>query len=80
MTEFVARHIPDNKADQHAMLKAVGVDSLDALIQNVVPSSIFRSEPLDIDAFESEAAYLEHVGSLVAKNKSALVIKTPEGT
>lgn len=69
---FSERHIgPDHDEQQH-MLNALGYSSLDALINDVVPSDIRLSEPLDLGEFTqplSESAALEKLKLRAEKNK-----------
>jgi glycine dehydrogenase len=50
------------------MLHALGVPSLDALIDQVVPAHIRRTEPLVEPAAETEQAFLARLRTLEAKN------------
>ena len=50
------------------MLHALGVPSLDALIDQVVPAHIRRPEPLVEPRAESEAAFLARLRALEARN------------
>ena len=43
------RHIGPSPAEMEAMLKAVGADSLDALIGQTIPAAIRQDQPLDAD-------------------------------
>jgi glycine dehydrogenase len=67
--EFIPRHIGPNEADTKKMLKKIGVDSLDQLISNTVPSNIRMSQPLNIPAAMSEHEYLKHIKEVSLKNK-----------
>src|SRR3954467_2420214 len=53
------------------MLRAVGVPSLDALIEQTIPSGIRLARPLDLPEPESEAAYRGRLGQVAAKNRVA---------
>jgi glycine dehydrogenase len=55
-SEFHARHIGIDAADEALMLKAIGETSRRALIDSIVPRSIARSSKMDIPAAISEAA------------------------
>jgi len=66
---FASRHIgPDDEA-RHQMLRAVGVPSIDALIDQTIPSGIRLSRTLNLPEAESEAAYLRRLGDVAAKNR-----------
>lgn len=62
------RHIGPSPAEMAEMLKAVGADSLDALIEQTVPAVIRQSEPLDWPAL-SEAALLARMEEVAKKNR-----------
>jgi glycine cleavage system P protein (glycine dehydrogenase) len=51
------------------MLRAIGVPSLDALIDQTIPSGIRSSTALNLPPAESEMAYLRRLGSVAAKNR-----------
>jgi glycine dehydrogenase len=68
-SEFHARHIGIDAADEALMLKAIGETSRRALIDSIVPRSIARSSKMDIPAAISEAAALAEIKVLAGKNK-----------
>ena len=51
------------------MLRAIGVPSLDALIDQTIPQGIRFSKGLDLPPAESEAAYLRRLRGVAAKNR-----------
>ena len=51
------------------MLKAIGLPSLDALIDEAIPQSIRLRKALDLPAAESEYAYLQRLRTIAAKNR-----------
>ena len=57
-SEFIARHIGIEEADEVLMLQAVGAASRRELIDGIVPRSIARTRTMDIPASISEAAAL----------------------
>jgi glycine dehydrogenase len=65
---FASRHIGPRGADLRAMLDDVGATSLEALIDEIVPHAIRLPTPLDIAA-ETEAAYLQRLRGIAAKNR-----------
>ena len=68
-TDFAnRRHIGPSPAEMEAMLRAVGAESLDALIDDTLPASIRQDRPLQWPAL-SEAELLAHMRNLAAKNK-----------
>ncbi len=62
------RHIGPSPAEMDEMLKAVGVPSLDALIDETVPKSIRQAQPLSWAPL-SEYGLLERMREVAAKNK-----------
>jgi glycine dehydrogenase len=68
-TEFLARHIGVDAADEAVMLKAIGAESRRALIDSIVPSSIARSQPMDLPAPITEAAALAELKAIAGQNK-----------
>jgi glycine dehydrogenase len=65
---FALRHIGPDVSDRDAMLAAVGVSSLDQLIDDVVPAHIRRATPLVAPAAETEAAFLRRLRTVEAAN------------
>ncbi len=68
-TTFADRHIGPDAHDIDAMLTAVGASSLDALMDEVVPSSIRRREPLALPPALSERAALARMRELAGQNE-----------
>ena len=68
-SEFVARHIGIDEADEQTMLRAVGSRSRRELIEGIVPRAIARSSAMLIPAAISEAAALAELKAMAAKNK-----------
>lgn len=66
---FVNRHIGINEADIKTMLHKIGVNSLDELIEKVVPSDIRLQKPLALKAPLSEYEFGKHITDLANKNK-----------
>ncbi|MEZ4790672.1 MAG: aminomethyl-transferring glycine dehydrogenase [Flavobacteriales bacterium] len=58
---YQERHIGPNKQETDAMLKAIGVSSLDELIQRTVPGPIRLKKALDVGPALSEIDFLEHM-------------------
>ncbi|MET4096813.1 aminomethyl-transferring glycine dehydrogenase [Arthrobacter sp. UYCu712] len=70
---FADRHIGARRqTDIDTMLKAVGYDSLDGLVDNAVPDSIRQEKPLSLDSGLSEVEVLAELRMLAAKNKTAV--------
>lgn len=67
--EFESRHIGPDQEDLQVMLQAVKADSIDALIDQTIPSSIRRTRPLDLPPPLTEFAYLESLRQSARANK-----------
>ena len=67
--EFQSRHIGPNEAETREMLKTIGVNSLEDLVNKTVPSSIRLSNSLDLPPSQSEFEYLQELRKLASKNK-----------
>jgi glycine dehydrogenase len=66
---FVSRHIGPSALEQKKMLQAIGVDSLDALIDQTIPASIRAQKPLNLPPGKSERALLELAAKLGGENR-----------
>src|SRR3954462_13694156 len=66
---FVPRHIGPSETETREMLAAIGVSSLDALIDQTVPESIRLRRPLNIPTGLSEHAALARLRSSISKNQ-----------
>jgi glycine dehydrogenase len=67
--KFEERHIAPNQADTAQMLKTIGVDSLDELIDQTVPAKIRLKAPLNLPPAKSEFDYLNTLKQTASKNK-----------
>jgi glycine cleavage system pyridoxal-binding protein P len=68
--EFSFRHIGTlNEKDRTAMLSAMGLTSVEELIDKTVPASIRLKKPLKIPAAESEYQYLKELKKLLQRIK-----------
>ena len=68
--KFVNRHNGPRANDIAAMLKKIGANSVDELINQTVPASIRLKQPLNLPAGLTEFHYHKHLRTLAAKNKS----------
>ncbi|KNX37124.1 aminomethyl-transferring glycine dehydrogenase [Luteipulveratus halotolerans] len=66
--DFVSRHIGPSGDDVTAMLKTVGQGSLEALIDQAVPSLIRTPARLDLAAAESEPAVIAELRDKASRN------------
>ncbi|MFF2675935.1 aminomethyl-transferring glycine dehydrogenase [Arthrobacter koreensis] len=69
---FVDRHIGARASETDAMLKAVGYDTLENLVDTAVPAAIRQDAPLVLNAPRSEQETLAELRRIAAKNKTAV--------
>ncbi|PBQ31938.1 glycine dehydrogenase (aminomethyl-transferring) [Sphingobacteriaceae bacterium] len=67
--KFVSRHNGPREQEVKAMLKKIGVASVDELISQTVPPTIRLKQPLRIAPAMSEYQYSKHLKALGKKNK-----------
>jgi len=67
--KFQHRHIAPNLPETQAMLKQIGVASVDELIDQTVPAAIRLKNPLDLPVAKSEFDYLNDLKITASKNK-----------
>ncbi len=63
------RHIGPSPEEMEAMLKVLGVETLDELIDQTVPESIRTKEPLEFGRPKSEREWLWYIRQVAKKNK-----------
>jgi glycine dehydrogenase len=68
---FQSRHIGPDAASRDAMLRAIGVRSIDDLIDQTIPAGIRLTKGLDLPPAETEAGYLRRLRTVAAKNRVA---------
>ncbi|MFQ5438336.1 MAG: aminomethyl-transferring glycine dehydrogenase [Paracoccaceae bacterium] len=68
------RHIGPSPREMEAMLKTLGCDSLDALINETVPASIRQKEPLAWERAESERQVLFHMRQVSKRNARTVAL------
>src|SRR5688572_18441414 len=66
---FVRRHVGPDEAEVAAMLKVLGVDSLEALADATVPANIRMSRSLDLGPERGEHELLLELRSIARKNR-----------
>ena len=64
-----SRHIGLNEAEQQHMLETIGVNTIDELIAQTMPSDILLEEPLDLDEPLTEQEHLSTMHQMAAKNQ-----------
>ncbi len=67
-TNFTQRHIGPTATDSAEMLKTIGLESIDQLIDQTVPASIRNAKALAISNEMSEHDYLAHMWDKAKKN------------
>ena len=72
--EFIRRHIGPSEEDIEKMLKVVGANSLDDLINKTVPENILLKDRLKIDDPTSEHESMKQVKAISEKN---ILVVTP---
>ena len=66
---FALRHLGPRENEVNEMLSAIGVDSLQKLIYNTIPTHIQLKKPLDLPEPMSEFEFSSHIQELANKNK-----------
>ena len=66
---LASRHIGINEEDTAVMLRKIGVDSLDELINKTIPANIRLKEPLALAKPLTEYEFGKHIADLASKNK-----------
>ena len=63
------RHIGISEKDEAFMLQTVGVNNLDELIAQTIPSSILLKEPIELPEALTESQYAGHIAGIASKNR-----------
>ncbi|MES1254816.1 MAG: glycine dehydrogenase (aminomethyl-transferring), partial [Acidobacteriota bacterium] len=66
---FSSRHIGPRPAERDVMLRAIGAQSIDALMDEVIPVQIRLAAPLAIPAGLSEHAFLDELRQIAGRNQ-----------
>ncbi len=66
---FASRHLGSNPSEIAAMLREVGFESLDTLVNDAIPAAIRLNRPLNLPAPRSEQEALAELRAMFAKNK-----------
>jgi glycine dehydrogenase len=66
---FAFRHTGPRQEEIAAMLKRMGIGSLDELIEKTIPSGIRLKEELSLKAATNEQEYINHIRSIAFRNK-----------
>ena len=65
---FQSRHIGPDAAARERMLEALGVETIDALVDQTIPRDIRLDAPLHLPPAQTEAAYLRHLRTVAGRN------------
>ena len=66
---FISRHNGPREEEVSMMLKKIGVNSLDELIDKTIPASIRLKSPLNLNKGMNELEYMNHIKEIGSKNK-----------
>ena len=69
LDSFSHRHIGPSESETAEMLNFIGASSIDALIDETVPSQIRLKQPLNLAPALTEYEYLRNLKSIASKNK-----------
>ena len=68
---FQNRHIGPDETERDAMLRAIGVSTLDTLIDQTIPPGIRLQKPLEMPEADSEFGYLRRLRTIAEQNTVA---------
>ena len=68
-TDFIRRHIGPGSVDEPAMLAELGMQSLDELLDKVVPETIRRKKPLAVKTSHTEREVLDRLYEISIRNQ-----------
>ncbi len=66
---FICRHIGANQQQTDEMLKDLGLEQLDDLIEQAIPDNILSDEPLKLTETISEQAVIKYLRKIRSRNK-----------
>jgi glycine dehydrogenase len=68
-SDFIPRHIGPTVAEQAAMLSAIGIDSLQSLVREIVPPGILDEKASSLPGSRSEPDVLAELAGMAAENR-----------
>ena len=68
--EFAGRHIGPDESETSGMLAAIGIRSLDELIDRTIPAAIRTNKPLNIPDPQNEFQYLTALREIAERRPS----------
>ena len=69
MEQFKNRHVGITETEKEVMLKSLGLNSVEELIDQTIPADIRLSEPLSLPAALSEQEYAEEIAQIASRNQ-----------
>ena len=63
-----SRHIGLSESDRQQMLREIGVESIEQLIEQTMPKEILLKEPLDLDEPLTEQEHLDSIAAMAEQN------------
>ena len=79
-SDFIQRHIGPTVKQQTEMARAIGYDSLDALIDDTVPAAIRRSGPMELPGPRTEQSVITRLREIARLNvKDDVIVTTSAG-
>ncbi len=67
--QFSSRHIGPNFSEINEMIKEIGVDSLDQLVDETIPENIRFRERLNLSEPLTEHEFIQHIKQIASKNR-----------
>jgi glycine dehydrogenase len=67
--QFQSRHIGPNEHERNEMLRTIGVESLEELIEQTIPVTIRSEKPLPLPEPVGEYRFLKNLSEIAKKNK-----------
>ena len=68
--KFYNRHLGSQENEIKEMLSVIGLNSIDELIDRIVPDSILRKKKLEMDRPMSEYEYQKYFAKIISQNKN----------
>lgn len=68
-TDFIRRHIGPSGADRADMLASLGLDSMETLLEQVIPAAIRSAKPLELGESRTEPDVLKELRAKASENK-----------
>ncbi len=69
LDDFVNRHLGPTEEQAYEMLGTLGFETLDELVQAVIPASILSAQPLALDGIKGEHETLQELRALSKRNQ-----------